>query len=75
TDSTMHRVGFKDLLKFLYLKQKDIASDSLLNMNERYRYVKHKEIMKFLFNIHNQNISEIEAAIAKQQEKLNEKKR
>lgn len=75
TDSTMNRVGFKDVLKFLYLKQKDIASDSLLNMNERYRYVKHKEIIKFLLNIHNQTISELESAIADQQEQLNSKNR
>lgn len=75
TDSTMNRVGFKDVLKFLYLKQKDIASDSLLNMNERYRYVKHKEIIKFLLNIHNQTISELESALADQQEQLNKKNR
>ena len=75
TDSTMNRVGFKDVLKFLYLKQKDIASDSLLNMNERFRYVKHKEIIKFLLNIHNQTISELESALAEQQEKLNRKNR
>lgn len=56
TDSTMNRVGFKDVIKFLHLKQKDIAADSLLNMNERYRYVKHKEIIKFLLNIHNQTV-------------------
>jgi hypothetical protein len=73
TDSTMNRVGFKDILKFLYLKQKDIASDSLLNMNEGFRYVKHKEIIKFLFNIHNQTISELESALAEQQGKLNKK--
>ncbi len=75
TDSTMNRVGFKDVIKFLHLKQKDIAADSLLNMNERYRYVKHKEIIKFLLNIHNQTISELESSLAEQQEELNKKNR
>jgi len=75
TDSTMNRVGFKDVIKFLHLKQKDIAADSLLNMNERFRYVKHKEIIKFLLNIHNQTISELESSLAEQQEELNKKNR
>ena len=74
TDSTLNRVGFKDVLKFLYLKQKEIASDTMLNMSEKYRYVKNKEILKFLLNIHNELISEIEAELAENQKELNSKK-
>ncbi|WP_331843136.1 AAA family ATPase [Pantoea agglomerans] len=74
TDSTLNRVGFKDVLKFLYLKQKEIASDTMLNMSEKYRYVKNKEILKFLLNIHNEIISEIEAELAENQKELNSKK-
>ncbi|EOL8851565.1 AAA family ATPase [Klebsiella michiganensis] len=74
TDSTLNRVSFKDVLKFLYLKQKEIASDTMLNMSEKYRYVKNKEILKFLLNIHNELISEIEAELAENQKELNSKK-
>ncbi|MFE4110583.1 AAA family ATPase [Kosakonia sp. YIM B13611] len=74
TDSTLNRVSFKDVLKFLYLKQKEIASDTMLNMSEKYRYVKNKEILKFLLNIHNDLISEIEAELAENQKELNSKK-
>lgn len=74
TDSTLNRVGFKDVLKFLHLKQKEIASDTMLNMSEKYRYVKNKEILKFLLNIHNELISEIEAELAENQKELNSKR-
>ncbi|WP_413516554.1 hypothetical protein [Photobacterium phosphoreum] len=63
-DSTMNRIGFKDILKFIHLKQKDIASDSLLDMNNRSRYVKHKEVLKYLLNIHNEDISRINSEIS-----------
>ncbi|MEZ8063307.1 MULTISPECIES: hypothetical protein [Vibrio] len=63
-DSTMNRVGFKDILKFIHLKQKDIASDSLLDMNNGSRYVKHKEVLKYLLNIHNETVSVINAEIS-----------
>ncbi|MFL7025453.1 hypothetical protein BCS58_14325 [Enterovibrio norvegicus] len=63
-DSTMNRVGFKDILKFINLKQKDIASDSMLSMNNAARHVKHKEVLKYLLNIHNEKISSIHAEIS-----------
>jgi hypothetical protein len=64
TDSTMDRVGFKDVLKFLYLKQKDVAADTLLNMSDAVRYIKNKQVLRYLFNIYNENIAEIEAELA-----------
>jgi len=73
TDSQMNRVGFKDVLKFIYLKQKEIASDTMLNMNDKYRYVKNKEVLKFLLNIHNEKISELESELAFHQKELNSK--
>lgn len=64
TDSTMDRVGFKDVLKFLYLKQKDIAADTLLNMSDPVRYVKNKQVLRYLLNIYNENVAQIEADLA-----------
>jgi hypothetical protein len=64
TDSTMDRVGFKDVLKFLYLKQKDVAADTLLNMSDPVRYTKNKQVLRYLFSIYNENIAEIEADLA-----------
>lgn len=64
TDSTMDRVGFKDVLKFLYLKQKDVAADTLLNMSDPVRYIKNKQVLRYLLNIYNENIAEIEAELA-----------
>jgi len=63
-DSTMDRVGFKDVLKFLYLKQKDISADTLLNMSDGARYTKNKQILRYLLNIYNENVAEIEAELA-----------
>ena len=64
TDSTMDRVGFKDVLKFLYLKQKDVAADTLLNMSDPDRYIKNKQVLRYLLNIYNENIAQIEAELA-----------
>lgn len=64
TESTMDRIGFKDLLKFLYLKQKDVAADTLLNMSDPVRYVKNKQVLRYLLNIYNESVAEIEAELA-----------
>lgn len=64
TDSTMDRVGFKDVLKFLYLKQKDVAADTLLNMSDAVRYIKNKQVLRYLLAIYNENIAEIESELA-----------
>lgn len=74
TDSTMDRVGFKDVLKFLYLKQKDVAADTLLNMSDPVRYIKNKQVIRYLFNIYNENIAEIEAELAAHVKDQKEKK-
>lgn len=64
TESAMDRVGFKDVLKFLYLKQKDVAADTLLNMSDPVRYVKNKQVLRYLLNIYNESVAEIEAELA-----------
>ena len=74
TDSTMDRVGFKDVLKFLYLKQKDVAADTLLNMSDAVRYIKNKQVLRYLFNIYNENIAEIEAELGAHEKDRKEKK-
>ena len=74
TDSTMDRVGFKDVLKFLYLKQKDVAADTLLNMSDAVRYIKNKQVLRYLFNIYNENVAEIEAELAAHVRDQKEKK-
>lgn len=74
-DSTMNRVGFKDILKFIHLKQKDIASDSLLDMNNASRYIKNKEVLKYILNIHNEDISRINSDISESAKKQNDKEK
>jgi hypothetical protein len=74
TDSTMDRAGFKDVLKFLYLKQKDVAADTLLNMSDAVRYIKNKQVLRYLFNIYNENVAEIEAELAAHVRDQKEKK-
>ncbi|EPO0023631.1 hypothetical protein WL049_07850 [Vibrio alginolyticus] len=77
-DSTMNRVGFKDILKFIHLKQKNIAADSLLDMNNGSRYVKNKEVLKYLLNIHDEAVSVINSEISEnkslEKQKIKEKK-
>jgi hypothetical protein len=64
TESAMDRIGFKDVLKFLYLKQKDVAADTLLNMSDPVRYIKNKQVLRYLLNIYNETVAEIEAELA-----------
>jgi len=74
TESTMDRVGFKDVLKFLYLKQKDVAADTLLSMSDPVRYIKNKQVLRYLLNIYNEGVAEIEAELAAHVKDQKEKK-
>ncbi|WP_192036846.1 hypothetical protein [Halomonas sp. YLGW01] len=64
------RLSFLDLFKFIYLDQDDVGSTHLLNIGNHVLETKNREVFKYIFNVLDSGISEIESDIAsKSQEK------
>lgn len=70
-DSKMIRLSFRDILKYSVLSQDDVGSKQLLEGNNFAVAVKNQETFKFLHNLLDTNISELNALIS---EKSNTKK-
>ena len=64
------RLSFLDLFKFIYLNQDDVGSTHMLNIGNYVLETKNREVFKYIFNVLDSGISEIEVDIAsKTQEK------
>jgi len=64
------RLSFLDLFKFIYLDQDDVGSAHMLNIGNYVLETKNREVFKYIFNVLDSGISEIEVDIAsKTQEK------
>lgn len=64
------RLSFLDLFKFIYLDQDDVGSAHMLNIGNHVLETKNREVFKYIFNVLDSGISEIEVDIAsKTQEK------
>jgi len=64
------RLSFLDLFKFIYLDQDDVGSAHMLNIGNHVVETKNREVFKYIFNVLDSGISEIEVDIAsKTQEK------
>ena len=64
------RLSFLDLFKFIYLDQDDVGSTHMLNIGNHVVETKNREVFKYIFNVLDSGISEIEVDIAsKTQEK------
>lgn len=64
------RLSFLDLFKFIYLDQDDVGSTHMLNIGNYVLETKNREVFKYIFNVLDSGISEIEVDIAsKTQEK------
>jgi hypothetical protein len=70
-DSKMIRLSFRDIMKYNVLNQDDVGSKQLLDGNNFAVAVKNQETFKFLHNLLDTNISELNALIS---EKSNTKK-
>jgi hypothetical protein len=70
-DSDSDRLSFRDLMKLLYLKQTRVGSDALLDYQNPSIFNKNVEIQKFIFNIHDDKLAELQSDLAAE---LNEQK-
>jgi hypothetical protein len=70
-DSDSDRLSFRDLMKLLYLKQTRVGSDALLDYQNPSVFNKNVEIQKFVFNIYDDKLVELQSDLTSE---LNEKK-
>jgi len=63
-DSKMIRLSFRDIFKYNYLTQDDVGSKNLLDRANFVVAVKNQETFKFLHNLLDTNIAELQALIA-----------
>lgn len=64
------RLSFLDLFKFMYLAQDDVGSTHMLDIGNHIVETKNREVFKYIFNVLDSGISELEVDIAsKTQEK------
>lgn len=68
-DANSDRLSFRDLMKLLYLKQTRVGSDSMLDYQNPTLFNKNVEIQKFVFNIHDDRLAELQSDL---QSELNE---
>lgn len=69
--SKFRRLSFRDLMKFCYVDQDDMGSKSLLHLTEWTRYAHIKEVFKYIFNIFDADIADLEAQISEKNNQLN----
>lgn len=63
--SAMVRLSFRDLFKYCYLKQDDVGSKQLLNSGDWVRHTKNKQTFRYIFNLLDSSITELQEEISK----------
>ncbi|WLI34279.1 hypothetical protein [Pseudomonas sp. FP818] len=59
------RLSFLDLFKFMYLDQDDVGSANMLDIGNYVLETKNREVLKYIFNVLDSSISELEVEISK----------
>lgn len=62
--SEMQRLGFRSLFKYCYLNQDDVGSKSFLDLGNWVKATINREVFKYIFNVLDSNITEIQQEIA-----------
>lgn len=70
-DSATARLSFLDLFKYIYLDQDDVGSSHMLNIGDYTREVKNREVLKYVFNVLDTNISDLEVEISEKTKEKN----
>jgi hypothetical protein len=72
-ESRMIRLSFRDVFKYCYLTQDEVGSKQILDSNDWVLKSKNQEVFKYIFNLLDSNISQLQAEISeasKQQDDL-----
>lgn len=70
-DSNIARLSFLDLFKYMYLNQDDVGSTHMLNIGDYIRATKNREVFKYIFNVLDAQISELEVDISNKSKEKN----
>ncbi|MCE0845170.1 exonuclease SbcC [Buttiauxella sp. A2-C1_F] len=63
-DSQLRRLSFRNIYKFVYVNQDDIGSKSFLGLGDLTRYTFTKEVFKYMFNVLDESIAQLEGEIS-----------
>jgi hypothetical protein len=63
-NSDTARLSFLDLFKYMYLNQDDVGSAKMLNIGNPIVEVKNREVLKYIFNALDTNISDLDVEIS-----------
>ncbi|WP_408895336.1 hypothetical protein [Paenibacillus taichungensis] len=69
-DSDLTRLSFRDIFKYCYLDQDDVGSRNILDSNSPVVFTKNKEVFKFIYNLLDSQITDLQGQIS---EKTSEK--
>ncbi len=65
------RLSFLDLFKYMYLDQDDVGSAHMLNIGNPVVETKNREVLKYIFNVLDTNISDLEVDISNRTQEKN----
>lgn len=66
------KLSFLDLFKYMYLDQDDVGSTHMLNLGNYFLETKNREVFKYIFNVLDSNISELEVDISNKSKEKND---
>lgn len=67
--SASARLSILDLFKYMYLTQDDVGSAHMLNIGNYVLETKNREVLKYIFNVLDSNISDLESEISEKSKK------
>lgn len=70
-DSKLVRLSFRDLFKYCYVDQDDLGSKAFLKPDNYALQAKYKEVLKFIFNTLDSNVSNLDNQIAEKTKQRN----
>jgi hypothetical protein len=71
-NSDVKRLGFRSLFKYVYINQDDVGSRSFLDLNNNWiKATSNREVLKYIFNVLDSSITEIEVQISERVKESN----
>lgn len=63
-DSEVKRLSFRNIFKYVYVNQDDVGSKGFLDLNNWIQATSNREVLKYIFNVLDSTITELEVQIA-----------
>ncbi|KYN66482.1 exonuclease SbcC [Pantoea agglomerans] len=69
-NSQFRRLSFRNIMKFTYVNQDDMGSKNLLGLGEWAKYTYTKEVFKYMYNVLDTDISDVEMLLSAKRAEL-----